>query len=210
MALPGFVLDQLGHPHGRLAALTGFVLNRANAKAIRQAIALLDLRAGQRIVEVGFGGGYSLPLLLRGVGPEGHVTALELSDELLARAKRRFIESRMRGRLGLDHGSVEKLPLFDACMDAALSMHTIFFWTDLERGLDELARVLKPGARLVLGLAEPEHLRAAGFAEHGHRVIVPEQLAGNLPAHGFEQVEVHSVRGSDSILVSARRAPPAP
>jgi SAM-dependent methyltransferase len=205
MALPAFVLDQLGHPHGRLAALTGFVLNRANAKAIREAVVMLDPRAGQRIVEVGFGGGYSLSLLLRAVGAEGHVSAFELSDELLARARRRFIVARMRGRLNLDHAAIEQLPLADASMDAALSMHTIFFWTDLERGLDELARVLRPAARLVLGLAEPDHLRDAGFAEHGHRVIVPEQLAAMLPGHGFESVEIRPARGSDSILVSAIR-----
>lgn len=209
MALPAFVLDQLGHPHGRLATLTGLVLNRANAKAIREAVVLLDPRPGQRLVEVGFGGGYSLPLLLRAVGPEGHVFGLELSDELLARARRRFIVPRMRGRLRLDHAPVEQLPLADASMTGALSMHTIFFWTDLERGLDELARVLEPGARLVLGLAEPDHLRKAGFAAHGHRVVVPEQLAEMLPAHGFERVEVRPAGGSDSILVSAIRVRPA-
>jgi arsenite methyltransferase len=209
MALPAFVLDQLGHPHGRLATLTGFVLNRANGKAIREAVVMLAPRPGQRLVEVGFGGGYSLSLLLRAVAPEGHVFGLELSDELLARARRRFIVARMRGRLHLDHAPVEQLPLADASMDAALSMHTIFFWTDLERGLDELARVLKPGARLVLGLAEPDHLREAGFAAHGHRVIVPEQLATMLPAHGFEQIEIRRAGGrNDSILVGAIRAQP--
>jgi arsenite methyltransferase len=202
--LPAFVLDQLGHPHGRLAALTGVFLNRANRKAILEAIAILDPRPGQRVLEVGFGGGYSLPLLLRGVGSAGHVYALELSDELLARARRRFIVPRLRGRLRIDRAPVEQLPLADASFDAVLSMHTIFFWTDVERGLDELARVLKPGGRLVLGLAEPEHLLAAGFAAHGHRVVIPERLAEHLPAHGFEGIDVRKA-GRDSVLVSATR-----
>lgn len=204
MPLPAFVLDQLGHPHGRLATLTGFLLNQGNGKAIREAIVTLDPRPGQRVLEVGFGGGYSLPLLLRGVGPTGHVFALELSDELLARARRRFIVPRLRGRLQVERAPVEHLPLADASFDAGLSMHTIFFWTDVERGLDELARVLRPGARLVLGLAEPEHLLAAGFAAHGHRVVVPEQLAEQLPAHGFERIDVCRA-GRDSVLVSATR-----
>ncbi|MFV8750244.1 class I SAM-dependent methyltransferase [Nannocystaceae bacterium ST9] len=212
MALPPFVLEQLGRPHGRLAALTGFFLNRANARAIREAIATLELRPGQRVVEVGFGGGYSLSVLLRAVGAEGHVFALELSDELLARARRRYIVPRMQGRLRIDRAPVEQLPLADASFDAALSMHTIFFWTDVDRGLDELARVLKPGGRLVLGLGEPEMLTKAGFAAHGHRVVVPERLAEHMPAHGFERVAIHRA-GRESVLVSALRSnspPPTP
>ncbi len=204
MALPGFILDQLGNPHGWLAALTGMVLNHANAEPIRAAIEWLALQPGQRVVEVGFGGGYSLSLLVRAVGAEGQVFALELSPELLARARRRFIVPRMQGRLRIDRAPVEQLPLADASFDAALSMHTIFFWTDVDRGLDELARVLKPGGRLVLGLADPTMLAQAGFADHGHRVVVPERLAEHMPAHGFESIEIRRA-GRDSVLVCATR-----
>ncbi len=206
MPLPAFVLDQLGFPHGRLASLTGWFLNRVNRAAIHDAVALLELQPGQRVLEVGFGGGASLRLLLDAVGPTGEVFGTELSPELLTEARRRLIIPRLRGHLRLERAIVEKLPLPNASFDAVLSLHTIFFWLDVDRGFRELARVLVPGGRLVLGIGRPQELIELGFAQHGHRVVIPERLAAKLPEYGFDRVEIRESAGKQgSVLVLARK-----
>jgi arsenite methyltransferase len=206
--LPAFVLDQLSRPRGLLAPLTALVLNGANARTIMAAISALELHRGQRVVDVGFGGALSLPLLLRAVGERGQVFAIEASAEMLARVRRLFIVPRLQGRLQLEHARVEKLPLADAMFDAAMSLNTIMFWTDVDEGMRELARVLAPGGRLVLGLPDPEQLQREGFAARGFRIVVPERLAARLPSYGFELLELLATPNHTTLLVARRSDEP--
>jgi arsenite methyltransferase len=202
--LPAFLIDQLSRPSGRLAPITGLLLNGVNARTILAGISALDLRPGQRVVEVGFGGALSLPLLLRAVGEHGQVFATEASKELLAKARRRFIVQRLQGRLQLEQAVVESLPLGDGSFDAALSLNTITFWTDVDEGMRELSRVLAVDGRLVLGIADPDQVRRAGFAERGFRIVVPERLAERFGRYGLELLEIRRTSDGTALLVGRR------
>jgi len=202
--LPNFMLDQLSRPSGKLAGLTALLLNGINARTILAGVSALELRRGQRVVEIGFGGGLSLPFLLRAIGDRGQVFATETSKEMLARARRRFIVQRLQGRLRVEQAVIEALPLGDAAYDAALSLNTIPFWTDLEQAMRELARVLAVDGRLVLGVPEPAHVLAAGFAERGFRVVEPERLGERFERYGFELLEIRRTGDGTALLVGRR------
>lgn len=202
--LPSFVLDQLSRPHGRLAPVTALVLNGINLRTILAGVSALELASGQRVVEIGFGGGLSLPLMLRAVGEHGQVFAIEASHDMLARARRRYIIPRLQGRLRLEHARIEQLPLGDEMFDAALSLNTITFWTDVDAGMRELSRVLAPGGRLVLGIAAPDEVLAGGFAARGFRVVHPERLVELLPRYGLEHVEQRRTPDGTHLLIARR------
>jgi SAM-dependent methyltransferase len=204
VAVPDFVLDQLSRPSGRLAPLTALFLNGINARTILAGISALDLRPEQRVVEVGFGGGLSLPFLLRAVGEHGQVFATETSEAMLTRARRRFIVARLRGRLRVEQAVVEALPLGDGSFDAAMSLNTISFWTDVDVGMRELARVLRADGRLVLGVPDPQEMTRAGFASRGFRIVVPERLADRFERYGLELLEIRRTADGTALLVGRR------
>lgn len=180
------------------------LLNGVNARTILAGVSALDLRPGQRVVEVGFGGGLSLPFLLRAVAERGQVFACETSKEMLAKARRRFIVQRLQGRLQIEHAFVESLPLGDGSFDAALSLNTITFWTDVDEGMRELARVLAVDGRLVLGVADPDQVRRAGFAERGFRIVTPERLGDRFSRYGLELLEIRRTGDGTALLVGRR------
>jgi SAM-dependent methyltransferase len=202
--LPEFLLDQLSRPSGRFAPVTAMLLNGVNARTILAGVSALELRAGQRVVEVGFGGALSLPFLLWGIGETGQVFATETSKEMLSRARRRFIVPRLQGRMRIEQSFVESLPLGDGSYDAAMTLNTIMFWTDVDDGMRELARVLVSGGRLVIGVPDPEHCRRAGFAERGFRIVVPERLGERFERYGLELLETRRNGDGTALLVGRR------
>ena len=118
---------------------------------------VLDPRPGERVLEVGPGTGYySLPLA-EWVGPLGRLELLDVQQEMLDHTLRRAgaLAERMQGT----QGDATQLPYPDGIFDAAVLVTVLGEVPDQEAALRELARVLKPDGRLVVGeLAGDPHV----------------------------------------------------
>jgi ubiquinone/menaquinone biosynthesis C-methylase UbiE len=131
---------------------------------------VLDPKPGERMLEVGPGTGYYTLDVADWVGPEGAVEILDLQQEMLDHTMGRA------GEQGLSNvtptlGDATMLPYDDGSFDAAFLVTVLGEVPDQDAALRELARVLKPGGRLVVGelLGDPHYvtlrsmrLRAAG------------------------------------------------
>ncbi|MCA9700992.1 MAG: methyltransferase domain-containing protein [Myxococcales bacterium] len=205
MALPDFVIDRLRAPRGVLAPVTGLLLEGVQAPAVFAALGALHLRPGARVVELGYGGGLSLALMLRSVGANGQVFTIEPSPELQTIARRLFIVARMQGRLRLERGHVEALPLGTGIFDGALSLSTLAGCSDLDKAMTELARVLRIGGRLALTLPDPARVKQGGFAARGVRLIDPERFVDKLEGWGFDLLERRPLGELGTLVVGERR-----
>jgi arsenite methyltransferase len=176
----------LGQPEGRLGRAVMRLLNRANRGENREAVDALALRRGDRVLDLGFGGGVGLVTLLR--TPASLVVGVERSRDQLAVARRRFASELAAGRLALAEGSAAALPYPDASFDAVLTVNTLQFWPDAAAGAREVARVLAPGGRLSLVVPTPEALRSPLFS--GVTAHDEGQLEALLRGAGFADVRV--------------------
>lgn len=146
---------QLGHPRGLSGRLIGAGLNRGNRDTVAAAVDALALAPGAAAIDVGYGGGVGLGLLLAAVGESGQVHGVEVSATMLASATRRFRHHICVGRLHLHRASMTDLPLPEDSVDGLLTVNTIYFVDDLDEAFGEFARVLRSSGRLVVGLADP-------------------------------------------------------
>lgn len=174
---------QLGRPSGSFGRVIAAMLNRGNRSTNERALELLDVGAGDRVLDVGFGGGVALGLLL---DTGASVVAGVDHSTVAVEAVRRRLEDRVL----LEHGSIEALPFADASFDRVLSVHTIYFWPDAETGARELFRVCAPGGRLVLGFMRAEEMRRRKIHEHGFAFFEAADVAALLTAAGFAPVRV--------------------
>ncbi|HXH77483.1 class I SAM-dependent methyltransferase [Nocardioides sp.] len=176
---------QLGHPSGMRGRLVARGLNKGNRNVVLAAVAASEVHRDQTVADLGFGGGVGLRLLLDGVGVGGRVHGVEISETMLDGARRRFAQEVEAGRLTLSAGDLGALPLPDASLDAAITTNTVYFVEDLPRAFAEVARVVRPGGRVVVGIGDPDNMRTMTFTAHGFRLRPVEEVAGLLEAAGF-------------------------
>lgn len=179
------VAAQLGQPTGFAGRLVGRILNRGNRSAVTAAVAATALEPGQVAVDVGFGGGVGLPLLLDRVGPTGTVHGVEISETMLAQARSRFGSDLDSGQLRLHEAPMGQLPLGDGSVDAVITTNTVYFVDNLSAAFAELARVLRPGGRAVLGIGDPKAMAAMPFTKHGFRLRSLTEITSDLTAAGL-------------------------
>jgi arsenite methyltransferase len=182
------VAGQLGRPHGLLSPFVARALNRGNEKAILAAVGATQLPRGGVAADIGFGGGLGLQLLLERVGDDGVVHGIEIADDMLRRAKSKFGGD---GRLRLAPGSLTRLPLDDGAVDALITVNTVYFIAELDAACRELARVLRPGGRAVIGVGDPEVMAKMPFTKHGFTIRPVSEIAAALENSGLQVEQRH-------------------
>ncbi|HEV2391950.1 MAG TPA: arsenite methyltransferase [Verrucomicrobiae bacterium] len=133
--------------------------------------ALASLKPGEVVLDLGSGGGFDVFIAGKKVGPTGRVIGVDMTAEMLAKA-RQNIDSYRRAT-GLDNvefrlGEIEHLPLADASVDAIISNCVINLSPDKGQVWREISRVLKPGGRVAvsdLALVKPLPAVIAGMVE---------------------------------------------
>lgn len=115
--------------------------------------AIAALRAGEVVLDLGSGGGFDAFLCGPKVGPSGRVIGVDMTPEMLAKARRNI--AAYRERTGLDNvefrlGEIEHLPLSDASVDVVISNCVLNLSPEKPQVWREIARVLKPGGRVAV------------------------------------------------------------
>jgi arsenite methyltransferase len=159
---------------------------------------LMDLRPGERILDLGCGSGWATRLLARmvGEGPEGfgQVVGVDVSDEMIrvARADSKDFENVM-----FVWGSATQIPWEENFFDKVLSIESFYYWPDQERGLAELFRVMAPKGRLFILINlykdNPYSLQWVDKLKVPVHVRSAEEYVQLLKAHAFENVEYRQI-----------------
>ncbi len=175
-----------------LAAALSMVVGRDSDA--RYAAQLADLGPDDVVLDVGCGPGVAVRHAARlGVSATGIDPAPVMlrTARLLTRGgdNTRYVE-----------GAAEALPVADHCATVVWSIATVHHWADLDAGLREARRVLRPGGHLV-AIERQTHPGAHGHASHGWTNQQAEMFADRCREHGFDAVSVqHDTTGRRSTI----------
>jgi SAM-dependent methyltransferase len=182
--------------------------------------AVADLREGEVVLDLGSGGGIDVLLSAQRVGPAGKAYGLDMTEEMLALARRNAAEA---GATNVEFlkGRIEAIPLPAETIDVVISNCVVNLSPDKERVLAETYRVLRPGGRIgITDVVAEDRLSAAERAERGDwagciaGALSLGEYREHLDAAGFADVEIsfsHQVAdGLHGAIVAARKPEDAP
>jgi SAM-dependent methyltransferase len=158
--------------------------------------AVAELREGETVLDLGSGGGIDVILSAKRVGPAGTVYGLDMTDEMLALARRNAAEVGA-ANVHFLKGVIEEVPLPADSIDVVISNCVINLSVDKPAVLTEIARVLKPGGRLgISDIVAEDELTPEQRAERGSYVgciagaLSQGEYEAGLEAAGFDDVSV--------------------
>jgi arsenite methyltransferase len=177
--------------------------------------AVAELRDGETVLDLGSGGGIDVILSAKRVGPTGIAYGLDMTDEMLALARRNARDAGVTNAHFLK-GVIERIPLPADSVDVVISNCVINLSVDKPVVLTEIARVLKPGGRVgISDVVAEDHLTLGQRAERGRFVgciagaLSKGEYEAGLEAAGFEQISVeftHAVAdGMHGAIVKAMK-----
>ncbi len=158
--------------------------------------AVAELREGETVLDLGSGGGIDVILSAKRVGETGLAYGLDMTDEMLALARRNAEEAGVRNAIFLK-GMIEAIPLPSNSIDVVISNCVINLSTDKAAVLAEIARVVAPGGRIgISDVVAEDRLSPEARAERGSFVgciagaLSKSEYVAGLEAAGFERVDV--------------------
>jgi ubiquinone/menaquinone biosynthesis C-methylase UbiE len=176
----------------------GANMERHHLDITRKTIRFMDLRPGERVLDLGCGSGWATRLLARLVadGPEGfgQVVGIDVSDEMirLARAASKDFENIL-----YVWGSAQQIPWEENFFDKMLSVESFYYYPDQERALAEVFRVMAPRGRICILINlykdNPYSLQWVDQLKVPVHVRSEAEYVELLKKHGFENAEARRI-----------------
>jgi SAM-dependent methyltransferase len=191
--LKRYLSEQAAHPRGIGGRLIGRLWITETAAVNDAAIDLLAPAHGEHILEIGFGPGRALGLISsRGAT----ATGIDVSEAMVALAGQRNPDPVRTGALTLSVSDGVTIPLEDDSVDAVTSVHNIYFWAQPCTTIEEIARVLRPGGRVLLVFRGREHPLPGRLDPAVYRSVTTNDAVTWLLDAGFTDVETRSPSGA--------------
>ena len=176
----------------------GEEMEKHHLNITEQTLRRMELRPGERVLDLGCGAGWASRILARlvGDGPEGHgqVVGVDISDEMIRRAR---AASRDFDNLMFVWGSAQQIPWEENFFDKVLSVESFYYYADQDRALHELFRVMAPRGRLFILINlykdNPYSLRWVEELKVPVQARSAAEYVELMKQHAFEDVEAQRV-----------------
>jgi len=182
-----------GDPHGFIGTLALTAMALKNGGQNDAALAALDPKPGDAVLEVGCGPGMGMRAALKRVGRSGFVAGGDQSACAAHFAAHAVHRALLQGRAAVLRAEAADLPFRDAMFDRAFAVNSFQFWPDPARALREIARGLAPGGRLAVTQRASNPDRPTNFAGAGGGMERIGQAAALMKAQGWRIIDERCV-----------------
>jgi ubiquinone/menaquinone biosynthesis C-methylase UbiE len=197
------IVAQFSHPTGVVGRLVGLVMatRPSNRERNRRTIELLQIRDGERVLEIGFGPGLAIEMAAR-LARNGKVVGVDHSEIMVRQASHRNGAAIATGRVQLHLASAAALPGFTESFDKVMATNVLMFLDDPVAALRQWLGVTRPGGWIAI-----THQSRKQGATDADSAWDADQIAADLRAAGFTDVriEILEMKPVNAACVLGRR-----
>ena len=168
--------------------------------------AIASLQPGETVLDLGSGAGFDSFLAARAVGDQGHVIGVDMTPEMVAKARRHAATDGV-GNVDFRLGEIERLPVADGTVDVIISNCVINLSPEKAQVFREAFRVLRPGGRLAISdivataaLPEDMHEDLALYTGCMAGASLVDDLQGMLQQAGFQDIRIRPTEESREFI----------
>lgn len=195
---PEQLAQQLRLPLGHQGQSIAEAMNHSNHAINQSCIAKIKLppeAEAPRLLEIGPGNAGFLDRILE-THPHLQYTGLDWSQDMVDLAGQQHASKIATNQAQFLQGEAHRLPFSRNSFDGVLTVNTLYFWPDLNKTLQAIFSVLKPGGQLVLGFGDKTFMAQMSFTDHGFLLYSPETVIQALEACGFTGLEHNEHHGT--------------
>ena len=191
--------QQFANPHGFVGWVCCRIMNIINRQMYRSVVKGLEAGDSDTILDVGYGNGYLLRQLDKKFGC--NLYGIEVSSDAEKLTVKRNKKSVIIGRMRLLQADCCDMPFDEQTFEFITSVNTIYFWQDTEKGLSEIARVLKPNGKFYNVVYSREWLQKLAYTKEGFKFFDQQDYIDLGKKAGFVKVEIVDIKKNKNFLV---------
>ncbi len=202
MGLLKSLFTNCANPQGRMGRAMLRFMNCCHAPLTNWGLDHICFQDSWTMLDIGCGGGATIKRLLKR-SKDAQVYGIDISEESVAKA-RKLNADLLDKQVFVCQGSAEKLPYEDGKFDLVTAVETVYFWPNLPSCLQEVYRVLKPGAKFAIMVESVENDSIWTNVVEGMTVYTPEQLKKMLDDAGFVNTEIYQKKPSYATFMGVK------
>ncbi len=186
-----YIDRQYGKPMGLLGMCIGEKMVKQHRPETFWTLQLLDMKPDETVLELGCGAGYAMKLLLE-QSAVSLIVGLDISKSVLRTAAIRNRKEIRRGKLQLVKNNIGHMTFQDMSFNKVFSIHSVYFWENMQKNIMEIHRVLKPEGMVILTLSDGKN----GVTWEWTNDLITQQVIPGMEKCGFQNIEI--LRGQNS------------
>lgn len=192
MNLIKYIGRQFGKPTGIAGKFSTLIMNIMNQKQYNAVLRNLKIKESDTILDIGYGNGYLISKLAK--SNHARFWGIDISEDMFkvaSRKNQKFIDD---GNMKLGLGDITKTDFESDFFDKIYTVNTIYFWPNVDSGLTEIARILKPGGIFMNVVYSKKFLNSIPYATYGYAKYSQDELRELSLRNGFKIVDVVTIK----------------
>lgn len=173
---------QLMRPTGTAGLQVADNMNITNAKLYDFVLSNLDFENNEKILEIGFGNGKTIPLFFE-LNPNIEYYGVDFSEIMCAEAL--AFNQYYKEKVHISCQNAIKMSFVNDFFDTIVTLNTVYFWENINDQLNELKRVLRPEGKLVIGYRPKSSMEKLPFTHEVFTHYTPEKLRAIIELNGY-------------------------